>query len=238
MFPTPGHWARTGILAATLALATNLSASAQDAEPQTQGPDFSSIPKAPKALEMVPPVFPKAAETAQKDGRATIIFDITDAGKVINARIGQEAPTGLGFGDAAIASISQWTYPAGQAGTYRVRLKFDLPDNDAAAAMPVDMAHVVPAPEPTVRVAPVYPPDMLGQGKEGAVRLVFRINPNGTIPDAAVMEEGTTDMAFARAAHDAVIRWQYAQPYWNKSYVVDIVFNRDAIARGLVERPD
>lgn len=185
---------------------------------------------------MVSPDFPAAAEQARKDGLATMIFDITPTGSVANIRVGAETPPGLGFGAAAAESLRQWSFAAGQAGTYRVRLKFILPDTDAAPQ--INVGDLTAAPDPVTRVAPVYPTQELGQGRDGIVRLAFYVDEQGLVANIAVMEDGTSDMAFAPAAQTALAGWRFAQSYGSHSYFIDIAFNRDAIASGLVKRPN
>jgi TonB family protein len=235
--PTPGQHATASLLATAIILALHSPAAlAQATPPAAQQPDFSAIPKAPKALTMVSPAFPAAAEQARKDGLATMIFDITPAGAVTNIRVGAETPPGLGFGAAAAESLTQWTYPPGQPGTYRVRLKFVLPDAQPAAQ--INLGDLRVAPDPVTRVAPVYPARELGQGKAGVVRLAFSVDAQGLVADIGVMEDGTSDMAFAQAAQAALAQWIFAPAYGAKSYFIDLTFDRDAIDKGLVKRPD
>jgi TonB family protein len=96
-------------------------------------PSDYSGPK-PAALERPQPAYPTLAESAGVEGKVRLRFDVRDDGAVGNVRVVESTPPLL-FDAVALYAVSGWRYEPGQAAeSQQVVLRFDLPEEDVAAA--------------------------------------------------------------------------------------------------------
>jgi len=64
------------------------------------------------------------------------------------------------------------------------------------------------APQPIVRIDPMYPMDAARKGLEGYVTLTFSISRIGAVEDVVVVESSPQGV-FDKAAKKALLRWRY-----------------------------
>jgi TonB family protein len=94
--------------------------------------DYSG-PK-PAALERPQPAYPTLAGSAGVEGKVRLRFDVRDDGAVGNVRVVESTPPLL-FDAVALYAVSGWRYEPGHAAeSQQVVLRFDLPEEDVAAA--------------------------------------------------------------------------------------------------------
>lgn len=78
-----------------------------------------------------------------------------------------------------------------------------------AALLPLPVlvaAAAVTPPKPITTVAPKHPPELYEQAVDGSATVRFKVNTDGTVSDAVVME--ASDPAFGEAAVEAVLQWK------------------------------
>jgi len=94
--------------------------------------DFAG-PK-PTPIERPQPAYPSLAESAGIEGKVRVRFDVREDGSVANVRVIESTPPLL-FDAVALYAVSSWKYePGGAAESQQVALRFDLPDEEVAAA--------------------------------------------------------------------------------------------------------
>jgi len=87
----------------------------------------------PKPIDRPGPAYPSLAEAARIEGKVRLRFDVRADGGVANARVVESTPP-LIFDSVALYAVTSWTYEANApAEAQQVVLRFDLPDEAAAA---------------------------------------------------------------------------------------------------------
>ena len=213
-------------------------AMAQTSEPSAVQDKSTEPPLAPRPLNRgrEPLRYPVKAERANQNGMARIVLTISPDGSVADAAIAHEDPPDFGFGDAALAHVSHWLFPAGKGGRYTVVVRFRLAGNEDVS---FNVPELLAAPEPEDRQpAPVYPREALAEGLEGKAELAIRLGYDGRVSHMAVIEKWTTDRSFGEAAATAVRQWRFPDEAAKKSFKIRIDFTQDALAKGLIARPD
>jgi TonB family protein len=88
----------------------------------------------PTPIQRYQPAYPTLAAQAGIEGRVRLRFDVQADGSVANVRVVESTPPLL-FDSVALYAVSGWQYEQGQpAESQQVVLRFDLPDEDVAAA--------------------------------------------------------------------------------------------------------
>jgi TonB family protein len=88
----------------------------------------------PMPLERPQPAYPTLAASAGVEGAVQLRFDVAEDGSVENVRVLESTPPLL-FDAVALYAVSSWKYAPGHAAeSQRVALRFDLSDEDVAAA--------------------------------------------------------------------------------------------------------
>ncbi|MFC7334047.1 TonB family protein [Rhodocista pekingensis] len=93
------------------------------------------------------------------------------------------------------------------------------PASAAGDGAQVGVEPVVRLPIPERRVSPDYPPDMLGEGREGWAVMRFTVKADGSVNDVEVVE--ASNGQFAKPAARALSRWRF-QPATADGTPVDI----------------
>lgn len=71
---------------------------------------FTAYEKPPQLVSKVDPKYPPMAQTAAVGGKVTVQFYVDKNGKVKKAIAVKANPAGLGFEDAAVEAVLQWTF--------------------------------------------------------------------------------------------------------------------------------
>ena len=88
----------------------------------------------PTPIQRYQPAYPTLAAQAGIEGKVRLRFDVQADGSVANVRVVESTPPLL-FDSVALYAVSGWQYEQGQpAESQQVVLRFDLPDEDVAAA--------------------------------------------------------------------------------------------------------
>jgi TonB family protein len=88
----------------------------------------------PTPLDRPQPAYPSLAERAGVEGRVRVRFDVREDGSVANVRVVESTPPLL-FDAVALYAVSSWKYQPGRtAESQQVTLRFDLTDEQVAAA--------------------------------------------------------------------------------------------------------
>ena len=88
----------------------------------------------PATRDRPQPAYPTLAQRAGVEGKVRLRFDVREDGSVGNVRVVDSTPPLL-FDAVALYAVSSWTYEPGQpAESQQVALRFDLPDEEVAAA--------------------------------------------------------------------------------------------------------
>jgi TonB family protein len=88
----------------------------------------------PTPIQRYQPAYPTLASQAGIEGSVRLRFDVQADGSVANVRVVESTPPLL-FDSVALYAVSSWEYEKGQAAeSQQVVLRFDLPDEDVAAA--------------------------------------------------------------------------------------------------------
>ncbi len=90
----------------------------------------------PKPVDRPQPAHPTLTRIAGLDGKVRLRFDVREDGAVANVRVVESTPPLL-FDSNALYAVTSWTYQPGQAAeAQQVVLRFDLTDEERAAAQP------------------------------------------------------------------------------------------------------
>lgn len=95
-------------------------------EPTAEIPAQTLPPAAPRPVKRVDPRYPDRAADDGIEGDAIVQLTIAADGSVVDAALVSETPANRGFGSAAVKAVGKWEFGAGQAGTYRVTVRFRL----------------------------------------------------------------------------------------------------------------
>ncbi|MBZ0273732.1 TonB family protein, partial [bacterium] len=70
------------------------------------------VTRPPKLRRMVEPEYPALARRSGVEGRVVLKVFISASGNVTSAEVAKAEPSGMGFEQAAISAVRQWTYEA------------------------------------------------------------------------------------------------------------------------------
>ncbi len=86
-------------------------------------------------LEQTVPAYPAVAVRQGREGHAEVRLRVDRDGRVVDAEIIRETPSGLGFGKAAVQAVEQWRFEPftrnGEAIDHEIRTGFDFTDPPA-----------------------------------------------------------------------------------------------------------
>jgi TonB family protein len=82
--------------------------------------NWYDFPVAPEPTHRVEPVMPPAAVQAGESGKVDLLIAVEEGGMVSTARIVDEKPKDMGFGDAAKAAVEQWRFEGARPTLYRL----------------------------------------------------------------------------------------------------------------------
>lgn len=216
------------------ALAVCLAALPVDANaaPPPDAASAEDLPKAPKPKKRVPPRYPEKALYKAVDGDVTVAVTIDGEGEATAVQVLEETPRDMGFGEAAVDSVSDWVFEPGRPGRYRVEIRFRSP----GVSGPTQLDFKAPmAPMPDFYVPPVYPPDALEAGQTGTAELIAVVLAHGHVDEAASLQDHTTSRDFAEAAYRAILEWKFADDIKPGQYRIRVDFNPQTLASGLVK---
>lgn len=172
-------------------------------------------PPAPKPLTRVAPDYPEQAWLRGIDGRVTTLLTIDAKGHVAATKALVEDPKEFGFAEAAATALRQWVFPAGQAGNYKVAIKFDYqpPDGFTPEAAALPEANVVREVLPHRRRSN----DGGDSGHEAPpsftrarVVVAVRVGDDGEVVDARILQDYPTIDGLGPDIVDNIDDWEFA----------------------------
>jgi TonB family protein len=184
-------------------------------------PEEKAMSPAGNPVKRVPPRYPRLAEQRGLQGEAIMVVIVDAEGNVTSTRLVHESPPGFDFGKAALKAASKWRFQPGAPGfaTLTMRFRFEGYNEETYAFALSDLK---PAPQPSTRKEPVYPPDALAAGLEGDAIIAIYVE-DGRVTRAAVAAEEPLDHKFGEAAFLAVMNWRFKGAP-DGPYRVDIPF--------------
>ena len=88
----------------------------------------------PTPLDRPQPAYPSLAAQAGVEGKVRLRFDVREDGGISNARVVEATPPLL-FDSVALYAVTSWKYEPGRAAeSQQITLRFELPDEEIAAA--------------------------------------------------------------------------------------------------------
>lgn len=207
----------------------------KDGMTTSRKPDLSKLPPefrydtAPKLRGSVRAVYPYAALTAGRKGRAIVQYMLNEKGKVLDARVAEaSAPE---FGQALLAAIEQFEYePALKDGKpckaiMAFSQEFDddriyqlVSDDDEELLRRekkkresiVGIRELDQPPKPLSQRPPKFPLSLRGKATKGTATVEFLIDADGRARLARVID--ATDEALGYAAVQGVSAWHFEPP--------------------------
>jgi TonB family protein len=145
--------------------------------------------------------FPHAATLSKVAGDATIRCQIDVTGALSDCTVTREAPTGLGFGEAAVAMASTFKMrpktvdgaPVG--GVVNIPIHFNVPGPRPEAGVPSWISH--PSIDDTMKAYPAHASHI---GLGGHVTMQCVATATGEMTDCKILEETPPGEGFGRAA--------------------------------------
>ena len=90
-------------------------------------------------LEQTVPTYPTGAVRKGREGRAEVRLTVGPDGRVVDAEIVEEIPSGYGFGEAAVQAVEQWRFEPftrnGAAIHHEIQTGFDFTDPPACESV-------------------------------------------------------------------------------------------------------
>ncbi len=182
-----------------------LLALAQGQEPAKTMPEGDPLPKT-----WVPPVYPAELKAEKVTGRATVNFVVDAKGVVSSVRAAKSSDPR--FGEAAVASVAQWTFDPGinegapVAMGVTVTLYFNLPERHGS--LPPLESPVTQLPKGDAKAEanpnPDYPPELLARLIGGRAIIDYVIEADGRITQVRLL--GVNHPGFVRPVLAAVGR--------------------------------
>ena len=174
-----------------------------------------------RLIYRVDPEFPEAAKIAGLTGRVRLQVAIDEDGQVADVETISGDPI---FVEAAEKAVRQWRYsPTLLNGNpvkviTEVQVMFDLPGVNSSNFQEPELIH---------RILPEFPEVARRAGLTGSVRFQIKIDENGQVEDAKIIEG---EPVFAEAAEKAVRQWQFNPALRDGtpipfSATVEVVFN-------------
>ncbi|MCC6920460.1 MAG: TonB family protein [Alphaproteobacteria bacterium] len=179
------------------------------------------IPVAPRAVHRVRPNYPASAAYRNESGIVVLIIEIDADGTVTSARTYSERPRNLGFDKAAIKAVKKSRFPKGVAGTYALKVYFGIAESEETYEAERNAPE---APEPTLRIEPIYPPKARASGLSGDVWVALQIGEGGRVVDARAVVEKPKYEGFGEAAVAAVRQWRFDPSVAPGTYKTTIAF--------------
>lgn len=171
------------------------------------------VPRAPPPISRGKLRYPFKALSAGAEGDVGLIV-VLDAGRVADVRIGYETPPRYGFAEAATKYAREMVFPANATGQHQLLVRFRLeheakPTKTTRPDIAVVPGALDPAPAPVRSKPPVYPPDALKQKVAGVAVVGIKIDENGRVTHAGVLEETPQTYGFGLAAVRSVADWRF-----------------------------
>jgi TonB family protein len=187
-------------------------------------PDWERLPDGDQFAAL----FPHAAEVQHENGRTKMSCRVRADGALTQCVIIEETPTGLGFGDAALAAARyfkmrqrtvggapvagglvivplRWSAPSADGSSPRAaRVEVERADPTGAAPAAPSPPRKFAAPDwermpDAEQMASYFPPAALAQHASGRVRMTCKVRANGTLTDCAIVKETPPGLGFGQA---------------------------------------